>query len=132
MDLKTIALITDRSVYHWTIEGDSAPVKIFDRHSSLEGCQIINYRASSDKKWFVLIGISAQQGRVVGSMQLYSKDRGVSQPIEGHAAAFAELKLEDAPYPTKLFTFAVRSTTGAAKVRFDQLFQRVELTQYGL
>ncbi|KAG2216086.1 hypothetical protein INT45_000878, partial [Circinella minor] len=33
----------------------------------------------------VFIGISAQQGRVVGSMQLYSKDHGVSQFIEGHA-----------------------------------------------
>lgn len=117
VDVKTIGLVTERSVYHWSIEGDSAPVKVFDRHSSLEGCQIINYRASSDEMWFVLVGISAQNGRVVGSMQLYSKARGVSQPIEGHAAAFAELKLEDGVSPTKLFTFAVRSATGAAKVK---------------
>jgi clathrin heavy chain len=46
-------------------------------------------------------------------MQLYSKDRSVSQPIEGHAAAFAELQLEGAPSKTKLFTFAVRNATGA-------------------
>jgi clathrin heavy chain len=46
-------------------------------------------------------------------MQLYSKDRGVSQMIEGHAAAFAELKLDGASVSTKLFAFAVRTTTGA-------------------
>jgi len=46
-------------------------------------------------------------------MQLYSKDRGVSQPIEGHAAAFAELKLDGASSATKLFAFAVRTAVGA-------------------
>ncbi|KAF7731429.1 hypothetical protein EC973_000237 [Apophysomyces ossiformis] len=121
INLKTIALVTGTAVYHWSIEGDSAPIKIFDRHASLTGCQIINYRVSSNDKWMVLIGISAQQGRVVGSMQLYSKDRGVSQPIEGHAAAFAELKLDDAPTPTKLFTFSVRSATGSAKLQIIEV-----------
>lgn len=116
INTKTLGLITGTAVYHWSMEGASTPVKVFDRHASLAGCQIINYKASPDEKWLVLIGISAQQGRVVGSMQLYSTDRRVSQPIEGHAAAFAQLQLEDAPYPTKLFAFAVRSITGAAKV----------------
>ncbi|KAI8391214.1 uncharacterized protein BYT42DRAFT_490201 [Radiomyces spectabilis] len=117
INLKTLGLVTETAVYHWSIEGDAPPAKVFDRHSSLAGCQIINYRSSTDEKWLVLIGISAQQGRVVGSMQLYSKDRGVSQPIEGHAAAFAELRLEDSQTPTKLFTFAVRSANGAAKLQ---------------
>ena len=61
----------------------------------------------------VVVGISQSQGRVVGAMQLYSRDRGISQSIEGHAAAFAELKMEGAPSPTKLFTFSVRTQTGA-------------------
>ena len=39
-----IALVTETTVYHWSMEGDSTPVKIFDRHGSLAGCQIINYR----------------------------------------------------------------------------------------
>lgn len=46
-------------------------------------------------------------------MQLFSKERGVSQPIEGHAAAFAELRLEGSVSPTKLFAFAVRGANGA-------------------
>ena len=50
-------------------------------------------------------------------MQLYSKERAASHPIEGHAAAFAELKLNGRRLPTKpFFTFAVRTATDA-KVR---------------
>lgn len=61
----------------------------------------------------VVVGIQQLQGRVVGSMQLYSRDRGISQSIEGHAAAFADIRLDEATSDTKLFTFAVRSATGA-------------------
>lgn len=46
-------------------------------------------------------------------MQLYSRDRGISQAIEGHAAAFGTLRLEAAPADTKVFTFSVRTATGA-------------------
>ncbi|OAQ24879.1 clathrin, heavy polypeptide, isoform CRA_a [Linnemannia elongata AG-77] len=113
ISLKSLALVTSTSVYHWSMEGDSQPVKVFDRHASLNGNQIINYRVNSDEKWMLLVGISSQGGRVVGAMQLYSKDRGVSQPIEGHAAAFAQLKLDGGSSPTKLFAFAVRTATGA-------------------
>lgn len=61
----------------------------------------------------VVVGISQREGRIVGAMQLYSKDRGISQAIEGHAAAFGTLRLEGAPADTKLFTFSVRTATGA-------------------
>ena len=49
-------------------------------------------------------------------MQLYSKDKNVSQPIEGHAASFANLTLEGASTPSTLFTFAAKTAAGA-KVR---------------
>lgn len=61
----------------------------------------------------VVVGISQLQGRVVGAMQLYSRDRNISQAIEGHAAAFGSLRLEGAPADTKVFTFSVRTATGA-------------------
>lgn len=67
-----VGLVTDAACYHWTIEGESPPTKIFDRHGSLQGCQIINYRASGDLKWLLLVGISAVGGAVKGAMQLYS------------------------------------------------------------
>ncbi|KAG9304457.1 hypothetical protein G9A89_020021 [Geosiphon pyriformis] len=110
---RTLGLVTLNSVYHWTIDDESPPKKIFDRHASLVNCQIINYRVNIEEKWMVLIGIQAVEMKVVGSMQLYSVDRSVSQPIEGHAAAFATIMLENAKSPTQLFTFAVRTSTGA-------------------
>jgi clathrin heavy chain len=115
----TIGLVTETAVYHWSISDQaSAPQKIFERHPTLAGAQIINYRATLDEKWLVLIGISGNTTnpsafKIKGSMQLYSRDRGVSQAIEGHAAAFAEIKLDGHQKPTKLFTFSVRTATGA-------------------
>ena len=46
-------------------------------------------------------------------MQLYSVERKVSQPIEGHAAGFAQMKLAGNPEESTLFSFAVRGTAGA-------------------
>ncbi|GAA5870209.1 hypothetical protein JCM8547_006917 [Rhodosporidiobolus lusitaniae] len=123
----TLGIVTETAVYHWTCFAPSsapdtptqdAPVKVFDRHASLAGNQIINYRTTPDEKWLVLVGISSNTDnpagfKVKGAMQLYSKERGVSQPIEGHAASFAELRLEGATADTSLFTFANRTATGA-------------------
>lgn len=60
ISVNTVALVTDSAVYHWSMEGDSQPTKVFDRHASLAGCQIINYRTDEQQKWLLLIGISAQ------------------------------------------------------------------------
>ncbi|QIW98006.1 hypothetical protein AMS68_003524 [Peltaster fructicola] len=111
----SLGMVTDSAVYHWNIFDATqvAPQKMFERHASLAANQIINYRVSDDEKWMVVVGISQKEGRVAGSMQLYSRDRGISQAIEGHAAAFGTLRLDDAPADTKLFTFANRSATGA-------------------
>ena len=49
---------------------------------------------------------------MVGSMQLYSVERKVSQPIEGHAACFAQFKKPESPNETTLFSFAVRGPQG--------------------
>ena len=43
--------------------------------------QIINYRCDAACNWLLLIGISAQQNRVVGAMQLYSVERNVGMSI---------------------------------------------------
>ena len=103
----TIGLITETSAYHWTISDQSSPQKIFDCHPTLAGAQIVNYRVTSDEIWLVLIGISGNSTspssfKIKGFMQLYSRERGVSQPIEGHAASFTEMKLDGHQKPTKL------------------------------
>lgn len=160
ISVNTVALVTDSAVYHWSMEGDSQPAKVFDRHASLAGCQIINYRTDQQQKWLLLIGISAQvwnnasawkqtrirffcraqwdrkteiairksafntpqQNRVVGAMQLYSVDRKVSQPIEGHAAAFGDFQVEGNTKPSTLFCFAVRSQAGGKVMGLNLLW----------
>ncbi len=79
----------------------------------LQGCQIINYRMNEDERWMVVVGITQREGRVVGAMQLYSRERGISQAIEAHAAAFGTVRLDQAPADTRVFTFAVRTAAGA-------------------
>jgi Clathrin propeller repeat. len=51
-------------------------------------------------------------------MQLYSVERKCSQPIEGHAASFAQFKMEGNAEPSTLFCFAVRTVQGG-KVMCD-------------
>ncbi|GAA6001306.1 clathrin heavy chain [Rhodotorula paludigena] len=139
----TIGIVTETAVYHWTCYAPASapntptsdtPVKVFDRHASLAGNQIINYRVTPDEKWLVLVGISSNTTnpagfKVKGAMQLYSKERGVSQPIEGHAASFAELRLEGASDDTKLFAFAVRTATGA-KLHVVEIDHQAHLPTY--
>ena len=112
ISVNTIGIVTEGAVYHWGMEGDSQPVKMFDRHASLQGCQIINYRTDHNMQWLLLTGISAQESRVAGRMQLYSVERKVSQPIEGHAACFAQFKLDGNKDASTIFSFSVRGPQG--------------------
>eukprot|EP01114_Cavostelium_apophysatum_P018457 TRINITY_DN570_c0_g1_i1.p1 TRINITY_DN570_c0_g1~~TRINITY_DN570_c0_g1_i1.p1 ORF type:complete len:1701 (-),score=654.78 TRINITY_DN570_c0_g1_i1:153-5255(-) len=107
----TIAMVTGTAVFHWSMDGTSEPVKVFERHSSLSDCQIINYRADSSLKWLCVVGIAQREGRIAGAMQLYSVERQVSQAIEGHAAAFANFTPDGASAPSTLFSFAKRTAT---------------------
>lgn len=91
---KNLALVTATAVYHWSIEGSSEPVKMFDRHQSIgPSTQIINYQVSPDGKWCLLGGISQGAGGINGNMQLYSIEKKVSQPLQGHAGAFAKMNI---------------------------------------
>ena len=56
----TVAMVTGSAVFHWSMDGQDAPVKIFDRHATLNDTQIINYKVSSSEKWMVLIGIKSE------------------------------------------------------------------------
>ncbi|KAK4579547.1 hypothetical protein RGQ29_029281 [Quercus rubra] len=93
---KMLGLVTQTSVYHWSIEGDSEPVKMFDRTANLANNQIINYRCDPSEKWLVLIGIAPgapeRPQLVKGNMQLFSIDQQRSQALEAHAASFAQFK----------------------------------------
>jgi clathrin heavy chain len=52
--------------------------------------QIIDYAASPDFKWLMVVGIKAGAagGPAEGAMQLYSVEKKVSQPLASHAGCF--------------------------------------------
>ncbi|OIW04377.1 hypothetical protein TanjilG_32569 [Lupinus angustifolius] len=110
---KTLGIVTQTSVYHWSIEGDSAPVKMFDRTANLANNQIINYRCDPNEKWLVLIGIapgSPERPQLVkGSMQLFSVDQQRSQALEAHAASFATFRVAGNDKDSTLICFASKS-----------------------
>ncbi|KZV21086.1 clathrin heavy chain 1-like [Dorcoceras hygrometricum] len=111
---KMLGLVTQSSVYHWSIEGDSEPVKMFDRTANLANNQIINYKCDPSEKWLVLIGIapgSPERPQLVkGSMQLFSVDQQRSQALEAHAASFASFRVAGNDKDSILISFATKSS----------------------
>lgn len=77
----TLALVTKMSVYHWSMEGDSQPVKMFDRHSSLAECQIINYRTDPKQQWLLLVGELKNLIDLLLSLRVIRKEGYVDQVI---------------------------------------------------
>jgi clathrin heavy chain len=111
-----MGIVTTKSVYHWEIEDLKAePVKMYDRLKELEGHQIISYRADASLKWFCLVGLAQESGRVVGWTQLYSADKNVAQPLRGQAATFAKYTPPGSNQELTLFCFAHR-TAGESKL----------------
>ncbi|KAE8712029.1 Clathrin heavy chain 1 [Hibiscus syriacus] len=110
---KMLGLVTQTSVYHWSIEGDSEPVKIFERTANLVNNQIINYKCDPSEKWLVLIGIAPgapeRPQLVKGNMQLFSVDQQRSQALEAHAASFAKFNVPGNENPSILISFATKS-----------------------
>ncbi|KAL3681952.1 hypothetical protein R1sor_024908 [Riccia sorocarpa] len=110
---KLLGLVTQTSVYHWSIEGETEPVKMFDRTANLNNNQIINYRCDPSEKWLVLIGIapgSPERPQLVkGNMQLFSVDQQRSQALEAHAAAFATFKVSGNDTSSILISFATKT-----------------------
>ncbi|MCD7452853.1 Clathrin heavy chain, partial [Datura stramonium] len=111
---KMLGLVTQTSVYHWSIEGDSEPVKMFDRTANLANNQIINYRCDPSEKWLVLIGIapgSPERPQLVkGNMQLFSVDQQRSQALEAHAASFASIRVPGSDRDSILISFASKTS----------------------
>ncbi|KAL2539951.1 Clathrin heavy chain 1 [Abeliophyllum distichum] len=111
---KMLGLVTQSSVYHWSIEGDSEPVKMFDRTANLASNQIINYRCDPSEKWLVLIGIapgSPERPQLVkGNMQLFSVDQQRSQALEAHAASFASFRVPGNDKDSILISFASKTS----------------------
>ena len=101
-----IALVTATAVLHWSLAGDTAPVKMFDRQAALGAShQIINYALSPDGKWCLLGGIAQGAGGIQGTMQLYSIDKRVSQVLSGHTGCFTTITPEGRADPAQVLVF---------------------------
>ena len=114
----TIALVTPTAVFHWSTEGSSAPTKVFDRHAQLgEGTQVINYQVSPDEKWCLLMGISqGGAGVIKGAMQLYSRDKSVSQTLQGHAGCFHTMSVPGRTDKAQVLCFQEKKEGQPAKL----------------
>ncbi|GMM46180.1 clathrin heavy chain [Pichia kluyveri] len=114
LDNQTLGLVTINSVYTWNVfDGTEAgPVLLTSRHVSLNDCQITQFSANKYLNWFAIGGIAQENGRIVGHVQLFSKERNISQPIEAHVCNFTSLKLQGSSVETELFAFASRTENG--------------------
>lgn len=112
----TIAIVTENSVHHWSIDGTSTPKKMFDRHENLKGATIINYRVDNSAQWLLLIGLAkTDTGATKGVMQLFSVEKKVTQAIEGHAAAFCDFKLSPT-YTATIICIAANTIASGGKL----------------
>ncbi|KAK8792774.1 hypothetical protein WA158_004938 [Blastocystis sp. Blastoise] len=106
IDTKTIAIVTQAGVFHWSIEGEATPKKIFDRLPDLASSQIINYRVSANGKWCLLIGIKkGANNSIAGDIQLYSIEHKKSQHLFGHAAGFCTIEPAKGKPSVEVFVF---------------------------
>lgn len=120
---EVLGLVTASTIYTWNIfDGtNDGPVKLTDRHHTLNSCQIINFVAEPDLNWFAVTGIAQEDGRIAGHIQLFSKSRGVSQAIEGHVSRFAQITLSGAANPTKVFCIGNKTASGQGNLHIIEI-----------
>ncbi|CAM9577248.1 unnamed protein product [Chrysoparadoxa australica] len=113
----TIALVTTAHIFHWQIDDQSAPKKVFDRDEALAGRQIISYSVSADDKWCLVTGIAqAAPGIIEGTMQLYSVEKNGSQILNGHTGTFAVIKRPGRDDPAQVLCFEEKKADSPAKL----------------
>ncbi|KAK6458196.1 uncharacterized protein RJT20DRAFT_126152 [Scheffersomyces xylosifermentans] len=118
-----LGLVTGSSIYFWHVfDGtNNGPVKLTDRHHTLNNAQIINFVAEPALNWFAVTGIAQEDGRVAGHVQLYSRSRNVSQAIEGHVSKFASIRLTGASTPTKVFCVGNKNAQGQGNLHIIEI-----------
>ncbi|VEU20797.1 DEKNAAC101690 [Brettanomyces naardenensis] len=109
-----IGLVSANNIYLWNVlDGtDNGPVQLTSRHVSLANCQLTQMVTNYDSSWFAICGIAQEDNRIVGHIQLYSKQRNISQPIEGHVCCFGKFRQQSASVDTQVFACASRTATG--------------------
>ncbi|EDO15226.1 hypothetical protein Kpol_423p16 [Vanderwaltozyma polyspora DSM 70294] len=133
---ETLGFVTARSilisnVFDGNVSGK--PTLLTTRHQNLNNTQIINFVANKNLDWFAVVGILQENGRIAGKIQLYSKQRNISQAIDGHVAIFSGIVLEgNGSSPVQVFVTGNRNvTTGSGELRIIEIDHDASLpTQY--
>ena len=90
IDDETLAFVAGGNVFHWSLQpAQSAPVPIVQLHPALTTGSIMNYQVSHDGQWLAISALVRDGDQAVGKVQLYSKERAVSQVIDACVAGFA-------------------------------------------
>ncbi|GAV54607.1 hypothetical protein ZYGR_0AN00750 [Zygosaccharomyces rouxii] len=122
---KTLGLVTARSILiSHVFDGNVAgkPQLLTIRHVNLNNTQIINFVTNKNEDWFAVVGILQENGRIAGKIQLYSKQRNISQAIDGHVAIFANILLDGNVSPVQVFVTGNRNVqTGAGELRIIEI-----------
>ncbi len=107
---KVLGLVTINSIYILNVfdgQVNGRPVKLTDRHASLQQCQIIDFTANENLDWLAVVGIyQTEQSTIGGKIQLFNKTRNVSQPIDGHACQFSKILLDGNTEKNQVFVIA--------------------------
>lgn len=133
---ETLGLVTSQSVLICNVfDGvvDARPTVLTARHANLNNTQIINFVANAKLDWFAVVGILQENGRIAGKIQLFSKQRNISQAIDGHVAIFTNILLEgNGSSPVQVFVTGNRNaTTGTGELRIIEIDHDQSLpTQY--
>lgn len=122
----TLGFITARSILTCNVfDGNvgGKPVMLTARHQNLNNTQIINVVANKKLDWFAVVGILQENGNIAGKIQLFSKQRNISQAIDGHVAIFSNILLEgNGSSPVQVFVTGNRNaTTGTGELRIIEI-----------
>lgn len=122
----TLGFVTARSILTSNVfDGNvnAKPQLLTLRHANLNNTQIINFVANKNLDWFAVVGILQENGRIAGRIQLFSKQRNISQAIDGHVAIFTNILLEgNGSTPVQVFVTGNRNaTTGAGELRIIEI-----------
>lgn len=121
VDTKTIAIVGESNVYHWSMDASDEPELKFPRASSSSPVQVLDYRVSSDGQWLASVGITSGARGLQGVLQLHSVARGKSQAtLDSTACCFADITLDGRSEQSTLFCF-VNNTPEGTKLSMIEL-----------
>jgi clathrin heavy chain len=90
IDDDTLAFVAGTGVFHWSLSVDQPPVGIFQLQPAVSSGSVMNYCVSHDQQWLAVFALTREDnGAPAGKIQLYSKERNMSQVIDAFTAGFA-------------------------------------------